>query len=354
MPETNIDQRIYRGEQAPASDAATRLANMPPPPPWRAFAAGGQSSKIATFRADQNLVKMVNAALLLRRPMLLEGEPGSGKTSLAYCVAEELGLPGPFRWSITSRTTLRDGLYMYDALARLHDSQMPDTKKRAEDIGRYLRLGPVGMAFAITTVQRPAVLLIDEIDKCDMDLPSDLLHLFEEGNFSIPELERLETGEAVNVLPCVASGKNAFSSGTQESRQRVAIQSGQISCRGEFPFVIMTSNQSREFPGPFLRRCLRVSAKPLVTESELLAAARDHLKTYAPHINDDNPSVQALIARFAKQGEKNIQSFDQLLNALVLQLKGHARFEADPGEPGKIDNDLLESVWASLGTRQKQ
>ncbi|NEQ17069.1 MAG: AAA family ATPase, partial [Moorea sp. SIO3E2] len=139
------DHRIYRGLTLSAESRPTpeeqqqHLSRMPPPPPWRTFGlsveqwrekAESQNTqdivrkinpRALGFVPTKQAVELVNAALCLRRPLLIEGNPGSGKTSLAYAVAAELGLPGPYRWSIVSRTTLKDGLYAYDAIGRLQE-----------------------------------------------------------------------------------------------------------------------------------------------------------------------------------------------------------------------------------------
>ncbi|GAB1539263.1 hypothetical protein NUACC21_19290 [Scytonema sp. NUACC21] len=196
------DLRIYRGLTLSADKLPTpkeqqqHLDRIPPPPPWRTFGlsveewkrekeAKSKNSQQSTgkidpraleFVASKEAVELVNAALCLRRPLLIEGNPGSGKTSLAYAVAYELGLPGPYRWSIVSRTTLKDGLYAYDAIGRLQETSLLRQKvgEKGEiaepDVGKYLRLGPMGMAFHQSRPGRPAVLLIDEIDKSDIDM----------------------------------------------------------------------------------------------------------------------------------------------------------------------------------------
>lgn len=139
----------------------------------------------------------VNAAIHLRRPLLITGTPGSGKTSLAHAIAWELRLGPVLHWPITPRSRLiEDGLYLYDALGRLHDSQFAATSdgdkgKRSPDdfpVADYITLGPVGTAFL--PFQRPRVLLIDELDKADLQLPNELLNLFEEGEYEIPQLIR--------------------------------------------------------------------------------------------------------------------------------------------------------------------
>ncbi len=142
---------------------------------------------------------------------MITGKQGTGKSSLAYAVAYELKLGEPLVWSITSKSALQQGLYQYDALACLQDasllkSQLKEdnniSKAKMPDIGHYIRLGPLGTAFLTSKSKKPRVLLIDEID---MDLPNDLLNLFEEGEFEIPELSRLPEEDKyknIGVLPC--------------------------------------------------------------------------------------------------------------------------------------------------------
>ena len=176
------------------------------------------------YIAYPELIQAVNLAIYLRRPLLLEGEAGCGKTRLAAAVAYELGLPF-YRWDIRSTSKAREGLYEYDAMLRLHDVQAKTVDKNLprdpSNSASYCRLGALGKAFQLQDT--PAVVLIDEIDKADLDFPNDLLSVLDEPwQFEIPE-----TNQTI-----------AASAGNQ-------------------PIVIITSNKEKgNLPTPFLRRCL--------------------------------------------------------------------------------------------------
>src|SRR5579883_1738754 len=177
-----ISWKIFQGTPEQPHNGIERL---PAPPNWRRF---DKEERGVTYQARGEEIDLVNAALYLRRPLLVTGKPGTGKSSLAYAVAKELQLKEVLRWNITTRSTLQQGLYRYDAIGRLQDAQ-GSGKDNLSEIGKYIQLGPLGTALLPSL--NPKVLLIDEIDKSDIDLPNDLLNIFEEGEFEIPELARI-------------------------------------------------------------------------------------------------------------------------------------------------------------------
>ncbi len=308
---------IYRGVGEP--DPA-RIDALPEPPPWRKFDAAPVDYEVpqldsATHRRlgertvplpvqDPDALELVNAALYLRRPLLVTGEPGVGKSTLAHSVAYELDLGRVLEWPIVSRSELRDGLYTYDAIGRLQDAQLPG-EEGAQDIGRYIKLGPLGTA--LLAADKPRVLLIDELDKSDIDLPNDLLNVLEEGRFAIPELERIaDRDPAVRVL-------------TDDGR-RVTVTGGQVQCHA-FPFVIMTSNREREFPAALLRRCIPLDLKA-PRDERLAALVQAHFGHGAYEANRD------LVDQFTQsEADGALRPTDQLLNAIFLAQ--HAARDAD-------------------------
>jgi MoxR-like ATPase len=165
------------------------------------------------YVASRALQDAVNVAVALERPLLIKGEPGTGKTLLAHHIAGALGMALEV-WNVKSTTKARDGLYVYDTVQRLNDARFGDGD--VSDIGHYIKLGPLGRAFS--SADR-IVVLIDEVDKADIEFPNDLLSELDEMSFQV-----LETGETVRAT--------------------------------ERPVVVVTSNSEKELPDAFLRRCV--------------------------------------------------------------------------------------------------
>jgi MoxR-like ATPase len=166
-----------------------------------------------SYLTNSALETAVQCAVVLEKPLLVRGEPGTGKTLLADAIAEALGLD-LITWHVKSTTRAQEGLYHYDTVQRLYDSRFGDHDVR--DIREYIHLGPMGRAFR---AEQRVVLLIDEIDKADLEFPNDLLHELDRMRFTIPE-----TGETIEA--------------------------------GHRPIVVITSNAEKELPDAFLRRCV--------------------------------------------------------------------------------------------------
>ena len=225
------------------------------------------------YLPSPELVEAVNVAIVLQRPLLIKGEPGSGKTRLARDVAFQLGLLKGhyFEWFVKSTDRARDGLYTYDAVGRLRDAQLdangklaPETKAKIDsDQEYYVHYGPLGRAFRLE--DRRSVVLIDEIDKADIDFPNDLLLELDERRFFIEELDR---------KPVIAA---------------------------QPPIVIVTSNDEKNLPDAFLRRCLFHYIKfPEPKELE------DIVKAHFDHVADQKflALVDDLVAVFLELRKK--------------------------------------------------
>lgn len=340
------DWHLYTGRRE-QHDGITRL---PDPPPWRTFTGappvdvptGGSVNlhNAQTYHPTKDAVRQVNAALYLRRPLLVTGAPGTGKSTLAEAVAYELKLGPVLHWPITSRTTLQDGLYQYDPLTRLYAANkfkddVTPTSAEIDDIGNYIRLGPLGTA--LLPYERPRVLLIDEIDKSDIDLPNDLLTIFERGSYEIMELarHRVRTAQVMTA---------------DSTTDRVEVEAGTVTCRA-FPLVIMTSNGEREFPPAFLRRCVSVELKQPNTGAELAAIVREHLTDLVDQDGNLADKAERIVNHFFARRSKGMLANDQLLNAIYLCQQ--ALLDDRPGDvleladqvmpylnaPGDIDDD---------------
>lgn len=363
------------GQPRPHLDLLTQL---PPPPQWRTF--GGRPDRcepphdetsgrylgpartrgfaIPLGPERKDLLDKVNAAIHLRRPLLLVGPPGVGKSSLAHQISRELRLGRVLRWPVTSRSTVRDGLYSYDPLTQIHDLNLENARARitgaegspgagarggsqgrpgteeqegaegrpgtsARSIGRYLALGPLGTAFL--PARLPRVLLVDDFDLGDFDLSGDLLDLFESGGFHVPELARL-AGVAERIAVA-----------TDDPGRSVSVERGRVLCSA-FPIVVLTCNNERDLPPAFMRRCIPVRMG-LPREEELLAAVAGHFDGNLP------TGTRDLVTKFLDAGVHGDQlALDQLLNAV--HLVGQLDHGAGPTSE-QVDH-LAELLWHRL------
>jgi MoxR-like ATPase len=384
-----------------ATDAASQrfvarysdnVNRWPPAPPWRRFLAPdqlqkqrlndakrwvellriqdndraaqrrGENFRLGTDRQSEALLQAVNAAIHLRRPLLVRGEPGTGKTSLAYALAQRLQLGPVLHWRITSRSRLVDGLYRYDALGMLQDlqrddfqlrrqgQQQPLEQPRERPMADYISLGPVGTAFLPSLL--PRVLLIDEIDKADPQLPNELLHLFEEGEFDIPELTRERRHQSLDdpdaaLKPWTLASADLVPSAaqtTQSDDSRIEpfrVQVGRVPVRCcQFPIVVMTSNDERDFSPAFKRRCLRI-AMPYPSKDQLMMILHSHFNSLGQDFwSEHKAKLDDLIQDFIKKDSKDRhdRATDQLLNYIHL-------FSVDPQfAPDDKDLDQLKDI----------
>ncbi|MCP2247890.1 AAA family ATPase [Lentzea aerocolonigenes] len=338
------DWWIYRGTGRPMYDIdLTQI--LPPPPPWRDYGgplpqSGGHPPEddgeadrrlgsefhLTEQHVDPRELDMVNASLYLRRPLLLTGKPGVGKSALAYRIARELRLGRVLKWSISTHTTLTSGLYRYDAIGRLQaaaTSQQRSGPVEDSPIGDFIRLGPLGTAFLPRKL--PRVLLIDELDKSESDLPNNLLSIFEDGEFFIDELARIRHSTREMTVH------------TADPNETATVTDGRVRCHA-FPIVIMTSNGEREFPPAFLRRALQLEIKDPNVE-QLAAMVANHL------LDPDGLHRDALVREFVEKSraEGGIPA-DRLLDAVYLATSG--AYKPD----GVAWPRLIDSLWHRLTT----
>ena len=233
-----------------------------------------QFSSTEAYIAPPDLAVAVNAAITLERPLLVKGEPGTGKTELARQVAASLGLP-ILEWNVKSTTRAQQGLYEYDAVSRLRDSQLGEA--RVHDIGNYIRKGKLWQAFE---AEAKVVLLIDEIDKADIEFPNDLLQELDRMEFHV-----YETGATIR------------------ARHR--------------PVVVITSNNEKELPDAFLRRCFFHYIR--FPDAETLKRIVDvHFPGLKPRLLDE--ALNQFLELRGAQGLKKKPSTSELLDWLKLIL----------------------------------
>ena len=266
----------------------------------------------ARYLTDEGLEAAVNCALVLERPLLVKGEPGTGKTLLAEAIAEGLGLP-LLRWHVKSTTRAQDGLYVYDTVQRLYDSRFNDGD--VQDIRKYIKLGPLGQAFK---APGRVVLLIDEVDKADLEFPNDLLHELDRMRFRV-----VETDEEV--------------------------------VAGQRPVVVITSNNEKELPDAFLRRCVFhfIDFPQLELMKRIVAVHHPDL--------DERLVAQAMEAFFALRKQPRLRkrpSTSELIDWLaVLKAAGveHVKLDQDLPFLGtliKKEQDLAALQEARTGARR--
>lgn len=237
---------------------------------------GDQSNLTSPYLPSVPLKEAVNVAIALDRPLLLKGEPGCGKTRLAQAVAEELDLKF-FEWPVKSTSRAQDGLYIYDTIGRLRDAQLVATQeltlaerqalqKKVDNPASYINWGPLGKAFQEKFLEgkRAAVVLIDEIDKADIDFPNDLLHELDQKSFSVRE-----TNPPLDVK---ADAKHK-------------------------PIIFITSNDEKELPDAFLRRCLFFYIK-FPPEETLRQIVSVHMARKVSDQEDFDTFAEDVVGRF--------------------------------------------------------
>ncbi len=287
-------------------------------PSWRRERTEKEKiNKKTTYDPSEDEVEVVNLALYLRKPILLSGNPGVGKSSLAKSVAETLHCGKVLHWQITTQSKLEDGLYTYDAIGRLHDKG---------DVADYIHLGALGTAFASDSMR---VVLLDELDKSDIDFPNNLLHILEEREFAIPELARLKDGkhkvknEDGDLVP-------------------ITLENGKLKCKNEFPLIVMTSNREREFSPALMRRVISHDIVLSNDAKELKEKFKTILENHLTKSEVDKlgQTAENIIDNFIEKIKNNPNDFspDMLMKAIFLEIQG-----VDTSKHSRLDR-----IWHRL------
>jgi len=292
---------IYDGTEKKENELKDFLDKHKAPSWRRERTEEEKKEKKTTYKPSDDEIEVVNLALYLRKPILLSGNPGVGKSSLAKSVAETLHCAKVLHWQITTQSKLEDGLYSYDAIGRLHDKG---------SVSEYIQLGSLGTAFASDSMR---VVLLDEIDKSDIDFPNNLLHVLEEREFAIPELARLE-GNKHDVKD---EDGNIVS---------ITLENGKLKCKNEFPLIIMTSNKEREFSPALMRRVISHDIVLTNNSDELKEKFKVILENHLTksEVEKLGDKVELIVNKFIDKIKNNPNDFspDMLMKAIFLETQG--------------------------------
>jgi len=233
------DEKLLAASSLGSDDDCERrrkalLSSPPPPPALHDLREGAKS-----FQADEKLQAAMHAAFTLEMPLLLTGEPGTGKTQVAWFIAAAYKLGDPLALHVRSNTTAEDLLYRFDSVAYFRDASDAERRALARDRSHYV--APQALWKAMTSSPDPRVLLVDEIDKAPRDFPNDLLHVLDQYWFDVPELDGCPSPDTARLPGLVEEDGRWRVRGTKNRRR---------------PIIVITSNSERRLPEPFLRRCV--------------------------------------------------------------------------------------------------